>query len=123
MHARMPNRSELAHGRPAPQEWARIDPTIYVTAARRLQARATTEAIGVAWRGIRRGLTGLAGLARRHLLEPLSSWRSVGASRPSGRPPARRRAAPGSSHHRQLQSTARAGAPGPASRPGGVSDR
>jgi uncharacterized protein YjiS (DUF1127 family) len=72
MHARMPNRSELPRGRPAPQEWARIDPTIYVTAARRLQARATAEAIGVAWRGIRRGLGGLAGLTRRHLLEPLA---------------------------------------------------
>jgi uncharacterized protein YjiS (DUF1127 family) len=72
MHARMPNRSEPARGPPAPQEWARIDPIIYVTAARRLQARATAEAIGAGWRGIRRGLTGLAGLARRHLLEPLA---------------------------------------------------
>jgi uncharacterized protein YjiS (DUF1127 family) len=72
MHARMPNRSELARGRAAPEDWARIDPTVYVTAARRLQAQATAEAIGAGWRGIGRGLTGLAGLARRHLLEPLA---------------------------------------------------
>ena len=72
MRAHMPNRSELARGRPAPEEWARIDPMIYVTAARRLQAQATAEAIGAGWRAVRRGLIGLAGLARRHLLEPLA---------------------------------------------------
>ncbi len=72
MHARMPNRSELARGRPAPAEWARIDPTIYITAARRLQARATAEALGAGWRGMRRGLTGLAGLVRRLLLAPIA---------------------------------------------------
>ncbi|MGH6904158.1 MAG: DUF1127 domain-containing protein [Geminicoccaceae bacterium] len=72
MSAHMPIRSELARGRKAPEEWARIDPIIYVTAARQLQAQATAEAIGAGWRGIRRGLTGLAGLVRRHLLEPLA---------------------------------------------------
>ena len=45
---------------------------IYVTAARRLQAQATADAIGAGWRAVRRGLIGLAGLARRHLLEPLA---------------------------------------------------
>ena len=29
------------------------------------------DVISVGWRGIRRGLSGIAGLARRHLLEPL----------------------------------------------------
>jgi hypothetical protein len=72
MRAQMPIRSELARGRKAPEEWARIDPIIYVTEARRRQAQATAEAIGTAWRGIRRGLAGLAGLVRRHLLEPLA---------------------------------------------------
>jgi uncharacterized protein YjiS (DUF1127 family) len=72
MRAHMPIRPELARGHRAPEEWARIAPLIYVTAARQLQAQATAEAIGAGWRGIRRGLTGLAGLARRHLLEPLA---------------------------------------------------
>jgi uncharacterized protein YjiS (DUF1127 family) len=60
-----------ALSRPASEEWARIDPVIYVTAARRLQAQAMSEAAGAGWRGIRRALTGPAGLARRYLLEPL----------------------------------------------------
>jgi uncharacterized protein YjiS (DUF1127 family) len=60
----------LARG-PATEEWARIDPMIYITAARRLQAQAMAEAAATGWRSIRRGLTGLADLARRYLLEPI----------------------------------------------------
>jgi uncharacterized protein YjiS (DUF1127 family) len=52
-------------------EWARIDPIVYVAEARRLQARAVGEAIGAGWRGLRRALTGVTGLVRRHLLEPI----------------------------------------------------
>jgi uncharacterized protein YjiS (DUF1127 family) len=70
MRAHMPNQAELARGR-ATEEWARIDPTIFVTRARQLQAQAMAEAIGAGWRGIRRGLSGLAGLVRAHLLEPI----------------------------------------------------
>jgi uncharacterized protein YjiS (DUF1127 family) len=72
MRAHMPNQAELARGR-ATEEWARIDPTIYVTQARQLQAQAMAEAIGAGWRGIRRGLTGLAGLVRGYLIEPIRS--------------------------------------------------
>ena len=72
MRAHMAIRPELARGGRAPEEWARIDPMIYVTAGRQLQAQAAAEAIGAGWRGIRRGLTGLAGLIRRHLFEPLA---------------------------------------------------
>jgi uncharacterized protein YjiS (DUF1127 family) len=70
MRAHMPNQAELARGR-ATEEWARIDPTIFVTRARQLQAQAMAEAIGAGWRGIRRGLSGLTGLVRAHLLEPI----------------------------------------------------
>jgi len=72
MGAHEPIRSELARGRPAPAEWARIDPTIYITQARQRQARAMGEAIGAGWRGIRRGLVGTAALLRRYLLEPMA---------------------------------------------------
>jgi uncharacterized protein YjiS (DUF1127 family) len=72
MRAHMPNRAELARGR-AIEEWARIDPTIYVTRARQLQAQAMAEAIGAGWRVIRRGLASLTGLVRRHLIEPIRS--------------------------------------------------
>ena len=72
MGAHEPIRSELARGRPAPAEWARIDPTIYITQARQRQARAMAEAIGAGWRGIRRGLAGTAALLRRYLLEPMA---------------------------------------------------
>jgi uncharacterized protein YjiS (DUF1127 family) len=70
MGAHEPIRYEPARGRLAPEEWARIDPTVYLTAARRLQARATAEAIGAGWRGIRRGLANAVRLRRRFLLEP-----------------------------------------------------
>jgi uncharacterized protein YjiS (DUF1127 family) len=58
--------------RPATETWARIDPIVYVTAARRLQAQAMSEAIGAGWRGVRRGLAGLASLLQGHLLEPIA---------------------------------------------------
>ena len=70
MSAHEPIRYEPARGRPAPEEWARIDPTIYLTKARQLQARATAETIGAGWRGIRGGLAALARLLRRYALEP-----------------------------------------------------
>jgi uncharacterized protein YjiS (DUF1127 family) len=72
MGAHEPIRSELARGRPAPEEWARIDPTIYITAARQRQARAMAEAIGAGWRATRRGLVSATGLLRRCLLEPIA---------------------------------------------------
>jgi uncharacterized protein YjiS (DUF1127 family) len=71
MRAHVPNPSKLARG-PATEEWARIDPMVYVTAARRLQAQATAEAVAASWRGIRSGLTGLAALVERYLLEPIA---------------------------------------------------
>jgi len=61
----------LARG-PATEEWARIDPIVYLTAARRLQARATSEAIRAGWRWVRRRVTGLAGLLQDRLLEPIA---------------------------------------------------
>jgi uncharacterized protein YjiS (DUF1127 family) len=54
------------------EEWARIDPLVYVAEARRLQARAMAEALGAGWRALGRGLSGLAALVRRTLLEPLA---------------------------------------------------
>lgn len=56
---------------PAHEEWARIDPIVYVTAARRRQARAMGEGIAAGWRGIRRTLTSVTGLIRQHLLAPI----------------------------------------------------
>jgi uncharacterized protein YjiS (DUF1127 family) len=69
MSAHEPIRHEPARGRLAPDEWARIDPIVYLTEARRLQARATAEAIAAGWRGIRRGLASAARLLRRFLLD------------------------------------------------------
>ena len=54
MTAHMPVGSKLlARVRPASNFWARIDPIVYATAARRHQARALAEALGAAWRGLR----------------------------------------------------------------------
>jgi uncharacterized protein YjiS (DUF1127 family) len=53
------------------EEWARIDPTVYVAEARRLQARAMAEALGAGWRARGRALSGLAALVRQ-LLQPLA---------------------------------------------------
>jgi uncharacterized protein YjiS (DUF1127 family) len=61
----------LARG-PATEEWARIDPIVYVTAARRLQAQAAAEAVRAGWDALRRGLSALGGVLRRHLLEPIA---------------------------------------------------
>jgi uncharacterized protein YjiS (DUF1127 family) len=69
-HMQIPS-ERLARG-PAPDEWARIDPVVYLTAARRLQARATSEAIVAGWRRVRRGVTGLASLLQDRLLEPIA---------------------------------------------------
>jgi uncharacterized protein YjiS (DUF1127 family) len=54
------------------EEWARIDPLVYVAEARRLQARAMAEALGAGWRALGRGLKGVAALMWRQLLEPLA---------------------------------------------------
>jgi uncharacterized protein YjiS (DUF1127 family) len=53
------------------EEWARIDPLVYVAEARRLQARAMAEALGAGWRALGRALSGLAALVRQ-LLQPLA---------------------------------------------------
>jgi uncharacterized protein YjiS (DUF1127 family) len=53
------------------EERARIEPLLYVAEARRLQARAMAEALGVGWRAIGRGLSGLAAVVR-WLFEPLA---------------------------------------------------
>jgi uncharacterized protein YjiS (DUF1127 family) len=54
MTAHMPVGSKpLARVRPASTRWARIDPIVYATEARRRQARAAAEALGAAWRGLR----------------------------------------------------------------------
>jgi uncharacterized protein YjiS (DUF1127 family) len=65
MGAHMPVQSE----RPAPdrspgEDWARIDPTVFVAEGRRLQARAMAEAIGHGWRGFRRGIDRVAAVVR-----------------------------------------------------------
>jgi uncharacterized protein YjiS (DUF1127 family) len=74
MTAHMPVRSQpLAHvRRPASDFWARIDPIVYATEARRHQARAQAEAVGAAWRGIRRVLSRLGGWTQRHIIRPLA---------------------------------------------------
>jgi uncharacterized protein YjiS (DUF1127 family) len=72
MRAQMQIQSErLARGSES-GEWARIDPLVYVAEARRLQARAMAEALRAGWRALGRGLSGLAVLMRRQLLEPLA---------------------------------------------------
>ena len=65
-------RSEPARGRPAAEEWARIDPTIYITKARQRQAQAMAEAIAAAWRATRRSVVGATRLLRGYLLAPLA---------------------------------------------------
>ena len=54
-----------------PVHEARIDPVLYLAEGRRRQARAMAEATAAGSRALRRGLTGLAALARQ-LLEPLA---------------------------------------------------
>ncbi|HYZ26130.1 MAG TPA: DUF1127 domain-containing protein [Geminicoccaceae bacterium] len=72
MRAQMQVQSErLARG-PADEQWARIDPIVYLAEGRRRQAQAMAAAIGAGWRALRWGLSGLAALAQRQLLEPLA---------------------------------------------------
>jgi uncharacterized protein YjiS (DUF1127 family) len=74
MRAHMRVQSEWPARDATADEWARIDPTVYVTAARRLQAQAMAEAIGAGWRGLRRAVAGLAALTQRQIFEPLARW-------------------------------------------------
>lgn len=72
MSAHMQGQSErLARG-PANEEWARIDPVVYLAEGRRRQAQAMAATIGAGWRALRWGLTSVAALVRRQLLEPLA---------------------------------------------------
>ena len=65
MGAHLPMPSErLAPGRAAGEDWARIDPRVFVAEGRRLQARATVEALATGWRGFRWGVDGLAAVVR-----------------------------------------------------------
>jgi uncharacterized protein YjiS (DUF1127 family) len=73
MTAHMPVRSQPpARVRPASTFWARIDPIVYATAARRQQARALAEALGAGWRGFRQTLSGLAAWLQRRIVQPLA---------------------------------------------------
>ena len=72
MSAHKQGQSErLARG-PATEEWARIDPVVYLAEGRRRQAQAMAATIGAGWRALRWGLTSVAALVRRQLLEPLA---------------------------------------------------
>ena len=52
MGAHMPVQSErLTPGRASGEDWARIDPTVFIAEGRRLQARAMAEALATGWRG------------------------------------------------------------------------
>jgi uncharacterized protein YjiS (DUF1127 family) len=73
MTAHMPVRSQPpARVRPASDSWARIDPIVYATAARRRQAHAQAEALRAGWRGVRRALSELRAWTRRHITQPLA---------------------------------------------------
>ena len=73
MTTHMPVRSvPLGRGRPANASWARIDPIVYASQARRLHARAMVETLGAGWRGFRRMLVGLVGWTQQHLVLPLA---------------------------------------------------
>ena len=55
MRAQMQVQSErLARG-PADEQWARIDPIVYLAEGRRRQAKAMAAAIGAGWRALRWG--------------------------------------------------------------------
>jgi hypothetical protein len=55
MRAQMQVQSErLARG-PADEQWARIDPIVYLAEGRRRQAQAMAAAIGAGWRALRWG--------------------------------------------------------------------
>ncbi len=72
MRAQMQVRSERPARGAVNEEWARIDPIVYLAEGRRRQARAMAEAIGAGARALRWGLTGLAALVGRQLLQPLA---------------------------------------------------
>jgi uncharacterized protein YjiS (DUF1127 family) len=73
MTAHMPVQCQpLARVRRASNFWARIDPIVYATEARRHQARAQAEALNAGWRGVRRALSELWAWARRHIVQPLA---------------------------------------------------
>jgi uncharacterized protein YjiS (DUF1127 family) len=73
MTRHMPMRSvPLGRGRLASGTWARIDPVVYASEARRLHARAVAETLSAGWRGFRRMLVGLVGWTERHLVRPLA---------------------------------------------------
>lgn len=61
---RMPSELPERSGQ-AGDEWARIDPSVYLTKARDAQAEAVAEALHSGWRAVRRGLDRLAALWRR----------------------------------------------------------
>jgi uncharacterized protein YjiS (DUF1127 family) len=66
MSAHVPVRSErLTLDRSAGEDWARIDPTVFIAEGRRLQARAMVEALATGWHGLRWGVDGLAVVVRR----------------------------------------------------------
>ena len=72
MGAQMPVQSErLAPGRASGEDWARIDPTVFIAEGRRLQARVMAEALATGWRSFRWGVHGL-GNAVRALRERLA---------------------------------------------------
>ena len=81
MRAHMQPQSErLARG-PLHDERARIDPIVYLAEGRSRQARAMAAAIDAGSRVLRAGLSELAALIRRQLLEPLARRCAAATSR------------------------------------------
>ena len=62
----------LPRGRLASEDWARIDPIVYMAAGRRHQARAVAEALGTLRRGVRGWLSSLADWTSRHVVQPFA---------------------------------------------------
>ena len=66
MSAHMPVQSAPpAPGRGDGEDWARIDPTVFMAEGRRLQARAMIEALATGWRSLRWSVDGFAAVVRR----------------------------------------------------------
>jgi uncharacterized protein YjiS (DUF1127 family) len=61
-----------APGGSNPDAAARIDPMVFVTQARRMQARAAAEVVAAGWRAIRCALADLSEAATRRVLAPLA---------------------------------------------------